>query len=117
MLWLMNECFKLGKIDEAVATFRKVGTKPNEVVIKGLCAEGLLDKSREMLDEVMRYGVGVTPALRESVTEVFKNARKGEEIERLLDTHRPPPTRPPKDRIDSDPLTLQARKERRTRFR
>ncbi|CAJ2676277.1 unnamed protein product [Trifolium pratense] len=111
---VFDELIKNGKVVDCAQILSKMGEKdpkPDptcyEVVIKGLCAEGLLDKSRELLDEVMRYGVGVTPALRESVTEVFKNAGKGEEIERLLDTnrvgyntrprptYRPPPTRSP----------------------
>ncbi|RHN43631.1 putative tetratricopeptide-like helical domain-containing protein [Medicago truncatula] len=111
---VFDELIKNGKVIECAQILSKMGgqdPKPDptcyEVVIKGLCAEGLLDKSRELLDEVMRYGVGVTPALRESVTKVFKNAGKGEEIERLLDTnrigynsrprpaYRPPPARYP----------------------
>jgi len=111
---VFDELIKNGKVNECAHFLSKMGgqdPKPDstcyEVVIKGLCSEGLLDKSQELLDEVMRYGIGVTPALRESVTEVFKNAGKGEEIERLLDTnrigynsrprpaYRPPPVRSP----------------------
>jgi pentatricopeptide repeat protein len=111
---VFDELIKNGKVNECARILSKMGgqdPKPDstcyEVVIKGLCAEGLLDKSQELLDEVMRYGVGVTLALREYVTEVFKNAGKGEEIERLLDTnrigynsrprpaYRPPPARSP----------------------
>jgi hypothetical protein len=53
-------------------------------VIKGLCAEGLLDKSREVLYEVIMYGVGDTTALQECVTEIFKNNGRGEEIETAI---------------------------------
>ncbi|RDY14102.1 Pentatricopeptide repeat-containing protein, partial [Mucuna pruriens] len=101
------ELIKNGKAIECAQILSKMGEKdpkPDptcyEVVIKGLCADGFLDKSRELLDEVMRYGVGVTSALRESVTEDFKKAGRGDEIERLLDmnrfayTPRPSPPRP-----------------------
>jgi len=104
---VFDKLIKNGKAIDCAQILSKLGEKdpkPDptcyEVVIKGLCAHGLLDKSVELLDEVMRYGVGVTPALRESVTEVFKEAGRGDEIERLLDinrfayTPRPPPPRP-----------------------
>ncbi|XP_004503478.1 pentatricopeptide repeat-containing protein At1g10270-like [Cicer arietinum] len=113
---VFDELIKNGKAIDCAQILSKMGEKdpkpdPScyEVVIKGLCAEGLLDKSQELLDEVMRYGVGLTSALRELVTEAFKNAGRGEEIERLLDMNRvgynrprpayqqrpPPPTRSP----------------------
>ncbi|KAJ1406689.1 Tetratricopeptide-like helical domain superfamily [Sesbania bispinosa] len=92
---VFDELIKNGKAIDCAQVLSKMGEKdpkPDptcyEVVIKGLCAEGLLDKSRELLDEVMRYGVGVTSALREFMIEVFKNAGRGEEIERLLDMSR-----------------------------
>ncbi|XP_027932257.1 pentatricopeptide repeat-containing protein At1g10270-like [Vigna unguiculata] len=104
---VFDKLIKNGKASECAQILSKLGEKdpkPDptcyEVVIKGLCAHGLLDKSVELLDEVMRYGVGVTSALRESVTEVFKEAGRGDEIERLLDinrfayTPRPSPPRP-----------------------
>ncbi|KAJ1385717.1 Tetratricopeptide-like helical domain superfamily [Sesbania bispinosa] len=114
---VFDELIKNGKAIDCAQILSKMGEKdpkPDptcyEVVIKGLCAEGLLDKSRELLDEVMRYGVGVTSALREFVIELFKKAGRGEEIERVLDmnrlgysprpsaprpTYRPPPVKPP----------------------
>ncbi|KAL5131743.1 Pentatricopeptide repeat-containing protein [Glycine soja] len=104
---VFHELIKNGKAIDCAQILSKMGEKdpkPDptcyEVVIKGLCADGLLDKSRELLDEVMRYGVGVTSSLREFVTEVFKKAGRGDEIERLLDmnrfayTPRPSPPRP-----------------------
>ncbi|KAJ1415127.1 Tetratricopeptide-like helical domain superfamily [Sesbania bispinosa] len=104
---VFDELIKNGKAIDCAQILSKMGEKdpkPDptcyEVVIKGLCAEDLLDKSRELLDEVMRYGVGVTSALREFMIEVFKNAGRGEEIERLLDmsrlgySHRPSAPRP-----------------------
>ncbi|KAK7411993.1 hypothetical protein VNO78_03438 [Psophocarpus tetragonolobus] len=101
------ELIKNGKALDCAQILSKMGEKdpkPDptcyEVVIKGLCDNGLLDKSRELLDEVMRYGVGVTSALRQLVTDAFNKAGRGDEIERLLDmnrftyTPRPSPSRP-----------------------
>ncbi|XP_061376002.1 pentatricopeptide repeat-containing protein At1g10270 [Gastrolobium bilobum] len=92
---VFDELIKNGKAIDCAQILSKMGEKdpkPDptcyEVVIKGLCGDGLLDKSQEMLDQVMRYGVGVTSALRELVIEAFKNAGRGEEIERLLDMNR-----------------------------
>lgn len=53
-------------------------------MIKGLCAEGLLHKSGEVLYEVIMHGVGDTTALRECVTEICKNDGRGEEIETAI---------------------------------
>ncbi|KAF7842821.1 pentatricopeptide repeat-containing protein [Senna tora] len=109
---VFDELIKNGKAIDCAQILSKMGEKdpkPDptcyEVVIKGLCGEGLLDKGRDLLDEVMRYGVGVTPALREFVTDVFGKAGRGEEIERLLSMNRwaqnprpsgpRPPFRPP----------------------
>ncbi|KAK7328350.1 hypothetical protein VNO77_22454 [Canavalia gladiata] len=104
---VFEELIKNGKAMDCAQILSKMGEKdpkPDptcyEVVIKGLCADGLLDRSQELLEEVMRYGVGVTSALREFVIEVFKKAGRGEEIERLLDMNRfgynssPSPPRP-----------------------
>ncbi|XP_027363390.1 pentatricopeptide repeat-containing protein At1g10270 [Abrus precatorius] len=104
---VFDELIKNGKAVDCAQILSKMGEKdpkPDptcyEVVIKGLCADGLLDRSRDLLDEVMRYGVGVTPALREFVIDDFKKAGRGEEIERLLDMNRfgysprPPAPRP-----------------------
>ena len=99
---VFDELIKNGKAIDCAQILSKMGEKdpkPDsscyEVVIKGLSAQGLLDQSRELLDEVMRYGVGITSPLREFVTEVFKEAGRGEEIERLLGMNRlGPPYRP-----------------------
>ncbi|KAI4298918.1 hypothetical protein L6164_032427 [Bauhinia variegata] len=114
---IFDELIKNGKAIDCAQILSKMGEKdpkPDptcyEVVIKGLCGEGLLDKSRDLLDEVMRYGIGVTPVLKEFVTESFGKAGRGEEIEKLLEMnrwgyaprpsaprppYRPPPPRPP----------------------
>ncbi|MED6167226.1 Pentatricopeptide repeat-containing protein [Stylosanthes scabra] len=106
---VFDELIKNGKAIDCAQILSKMGEKdpkPDptcyEVVIKGLCSNGLLDKSRELLDEVMRYGIGVTSPLRTFLLETFQNAGRGEEIERLLNMNRsgyrpppPPPRSPP----------------------
>jgi pentatricopeptide repeat protein len=88
---VFDELIKNGKVVDCAQILSKMGEKvpkpdPScyEVVIKGLCNESILDKSQDLLKEMMRYGVGLTPALQESVREAFGKAGFGEEIERLL---------------------------------
>lgn len=59
-----------------------------EIVIKGLCGVGAFDMCVNMVDQVMRYGVGVTPSLREFLLDVFEKEGRRDEIERLLDERR-----------------------------
>ncbi|OIW13594.1 hypothetical protein TanjilG_07936 [Lupinus angustifolius] len=113
---VFDELIKSGKAIDCAQVLSKMGEKdpkPDptcyEIVIKGLCAGDLLDKSQELLDEVMRYGIGVTPTLREFVIETFMKVGRGGEIERLLDMNRfghsplpsgpRPPYRPPPARF------------------
>ncbi|GAB4846810.1 Pentatricopeptide repeat-containing protein At1g10270 [Ancistrocladus abbreviatus] len=56
-----------------------------EIVIKGLCGVGAFDVARDIIAQVMSYGVGVTPTLRQFLQEAFDNKGRREEIERLLD--------------------------------
>jgi pentatricopeptide repeat protein len=88
---VFDELIKNGKVVDCAQILSKMGEivpKPDpscyEVVIKGLCNEGMLDKSQDLLSEMIRYDVGLTPALQESVREAFGKAGFGEEIERLL---------------------------------
>lgn len=116
---VFDELIKNDKVIDCAQILSKMGErdpKPDptcyEVVIRGLCAKGLLDKSLELLYQVMRYGVGVTNSLREFVTEVFKKAGRGDEIERLLDfntpRYRPPQlTRQPYPTSGSPPQQMQ----------
>ncbi|MED6138948.1 hypothetical protein PIB30_079272 [Stylosanthes scabra] len=99
---VFDDLIKNGKAIDSAQILSKMGEKdpkPDptcyEVVIKGLCSNGLLDKSRESLDEVMRYGIGVTSPLRTFLLETFQNAGRGEEIERLLNMNRFGYRRPP----------------------
>ncbi|KAJ7967952.1 Pentatricopeptide repeat-containing protein family [Quillaja saponaria] len=114
---VFDELIKNGKVVDCAQILSKMGEKDHkrdlaiydpkpdailyEVVIKGLCNEGLLDKSRDLLDQIMRSGVGLTPALREFVVDAFGKVERGEEIERLLNMnrtgnfHRQSPSRPP----------------------
>ncbi|XP_023546091.1 pentatricopeptide repeat-containing protein At1g10270-like [Cucurbita pepo subsp. pepo] len=88
---VFGELIKNGKAVECAQILTKMGErdpKPDptcyDVVIRGLCNEGALDASRMLLDQVMRYGIGLTPSLQEFVKEVFVKAGRNEEIERLL---------------------------------
>ena len=59
-----------------------------EIVIKGLCQVGAVDVTIDMVGQIMRYGVGVTPVLREYLLDVFTKEGRREEMERLLDERR-----------------------------
>jgi pentatricopeptide repeat protein len=88
---VFDELIKNGKVVDCAQILSKMGEKvpkpdPScyEVVIKGLCNESMLDKSHDLLNEMMMYGVGLTPALQESAREAFGKAGFGEEIEKLI---------------------------------
>lgn len=106
---VFGELIKNGKAVDCAQILTKMGErdpKPDptcyDVVIRGLCNEGALDASRELLDQIMRYGIGLTPTLQEFVKEVFVKAGRSEEIERLLNMNRwghapyRPPSGPPR---------------------
>ncbi|KAG7015445.1 Pentatricopeptide repeat-containing protein, partial [Cucurbita argyrosperma subsp. argyrosperma] len=92
---VFGELIKNGKVVDCAQILTKMGErdpKPDptcyDVVIRGLCNEGALDASRELLDQIMRYGIGLTPTLQEFVKEAFVKAGRSEEIERLLNMNR-----------------------------
>ncbi|KAK6915867.1 Pentatricopeptide repeat [Dillenia turbinata] len=92
---LFGELIKYGKVAETVPILTKMGRrnpKPDptiyEVVVMGLCNNALLDEARDIVGQQMRYGVGVTPALRDCVLDTFGRAGRNEEIERLLEIER-----------------------------
>ncbi|KAK3018489.1 hypothetical protein RJ639_003574 [Escallonia herrerae] len=67
----------------------KPDTMSYDMVMRGLCQEGNLDTTLNLLEQMLRGGVGVTPTLREYLSEVFgKEGRLGE-IERLLNARLP----------------------------
>lgn len=80
-----------GRIEEAGDILLRMGdreVKPDamtyELVIMVLCKEGKLDRSRDLLSDMMRYNVVVTPTLRSSFNEAFGKAGRIDEIERLF---------------------------------
>ncbi|KAL1339796.1 hypothetical protein AAHE18_U066800 [Arachis hypogaea] len=103
---VFDELIKNGKAIDCAQILSKMGEKdpkPDptcyEVVIKGLCSNGLLDKSEELLNEVIRYGIGLTSPLQTYLMETFQKAGREEEIPRLLNMNRfgyRPPTPPPR---------------------
>lgn len=80
-----------GKVIECTPVLTKMAErdpKPDattyEIVIKGLCKESNFDASLDLVGQMLRYGVGITPALREFLNEAFGKVGRGEEIERLI---------------------------------
>uniref|UniRef100_A0A5B7B499 Putative ACT11D09.4 n=1 Tax=Davidia involucrata TaxID=16924 RepID=A0A5B7B499_DAVIN len=91
-----SELVKNGKVLESAQILTKMGErdpKPDamsyDMVIQGLCKEGSLDTSLDLLGQMVRYGVGITSDLRNFVSEAFGKEGRGEEIERLLVTRGP----------------------------
>ncbi|GAB4849164.1 hypothetical protein Ancab_003974 [Ancistrocladus abbreviatus] len=109
-----SELIQNNKEMEASQILTKMGgrdPKPDaatyEIVTKGLCGVGAFDAARDMIGQVMSYGVGVTPTFRQFLQEAFGKEGRREEIERLLDlrmqgfaghwqsSHPPQPSGPP----------------------
>ncbi|CAL1385632.1 unnamed protein product [Linum trigynum] len=108
---VFSELIKNGKAVESAQIMIKLGMKMAErmgdsikpdhmiydTVVRGLCDAGELDGSRDVLDHMMTYGVGLHPSLKEFAQKAFEDAGRGEEIKKLLDenqyrnTSRPPP--------------------------
>ncbi|KAH9684746.1 pentatricopeptide repeat-containing protein [Citrus sinensis] len=92
---VFNELITKGKVAECAPILTKMGEKdpkPDfliyDVVVRGLCNEGLFDMSKDIVDQMIKYGVGITPALQDFVRETFGKAGRGEEIERVLNADR-----------------------------
>ena len=93
---VFDEFVNKGKAGESVAVLIKMGEKdpkPDpmtyEIVIKGLCKERLFDACRNLMGQMMRFNIGVTPSLRDFVVEAFGKEGRSEEIERMLEASRP----------------------------
>ncbi|KAH7522836.1 hypothetical protein JRO89_XSUnG0099500 [Xanthoceras sorbifolium] len=92
---VFSELISNGKAAECVPILIKMGEKdpkPDfliyDVVARGLLNEGLLDLSKDVIDQMMKASVGITPALQNFVSEAFGQAGRGEEIERVLNADR-----------------------------
>ncbi|GMH14362.1 hypothetical protein Nepgr_016203 [Nepenthes gracilis] len=90
-----GELIQNNKVMEASEILTKMGgrdPKPDvttyDIVIRGLCGVGAFDAARDLISQIMSYGIGVTPMLREFLKEAFGNEGRGEEIEMLLDVRR-----------------------------
>lgn len=53
-----------------------------DVVVRGLCNADELDKSLDVLDQMMKYSIGVTPALQEFVRGAFGKVGRNEELDK-----------------------------------
>ncbi|KAI3810430.1 hypothetical protein L1987_20042 [Smallanthus sonchifolius] len=91
-----SELIEKGKIVECEPILTKMGErdpKPDattyDIVIRALCAASDYDTSFSLLQQMVRYGVGVAPVLKEHVLEVFDKVGRREEIDRLLNARCP----------------------------
>lgn len=54
------------------------------IVIRGLCKERNLDASLDLVEQMLRYSVGVTPELKKYLSEVFRQKGRAAEIKYLF---------------------------------
>ncbi|ESQ35837.1 hypothetical protein EUTSA_v10006738mg [Eutrema salsugineum] len=90
---VFGELIKNGKLTESAEVLTKMGErepKPDpsiyDVVVRGLCDGGALDQAKDIIGEMVGYGVGVAPVLREFIIETFEKAGRREEIEKILNS-------------------------------
>ncbi|KAI9157656.1 hypothetical protein LWI28_025859 [Acer negundo] len=108
---VFSDLISNGKAAECALILIKMGEKdpkPDfliyDVVVRGLLNEGLLDLSKDVIDQMMSMSVGITPTLQNFVCEAFGQAGRGEEIEEVLNADRYAPLRPP-SRMTGPPRT------------
>ncbi|KAL3538482.1 hypothetical protein ACH5RR_001848 [Cinchona calisaya] len=84
------------KVEECVPILMKMcerEPKPDittfDIVIRGLCGVGELDACCYVVTQMMTFGVGVTPALKKFLLQVFEKEGKSEVIERIVDSRFP----------------------------
>ncbi|XVF75076.1 hypothetical protein PTKIN_Ptkin13bG0159300 [Pterospermum kingtungense] len=92
---VFSEFLKNRKYMESAWLLTKMGEKdpkPDasiyDVVVRGLCNADELDKCLDILDQMIKYAIGVTPALQEFVCESFGKVGRSEEIDRVLNENR-----------------------------
>ncbi|XP_074302528.1 uncharacterized protein LOC141634144 isoform X2 [Silene latifolia] len=90
-----TELIENNKAVECAEILAKMGgaeVKPDtftyEIVIKGLVGVGAFDATADMVGQAMRYGVGVSPSLREFLLETSEKEGRKEEMEKRLDEKR-----------------------------
>ncbi|XP_077249725.1 glutamine-rich protein 23 [Tasmannia lanceolata] len=81
-----------GRVEDAVEVFGRMAereVKPDsmsyEIVVIGLCKESRLDQGRNLLEEMVNNGLGVSPTLREAVLDAFGKEGRSNEVERLFE--------------------------------
>ncbi|KAI3675966.1 hypothetical protein L1987_85562 [Smallanthus sonchifolius] len=91
-----SQLIENGKIVECEPILTKMGErdpKPDattyDIVIRALCAASNYDMGFSLLQQMVRYGVGVGPVLKEHVLEVFDKVDRRVEINRLLNARWP----------------------------
>ncbi|KAL5707703.1 hypothetical protein ACHQM5_018572 [Ranunculus cassubicifolius] len=80
-----------GRVDDASNCIEKLGekeVKPDptsyELVILALLKESKLDRTRDLLSQMVTYNVGLTTALKSAVDEAFANEGRSDELALLL---------------------------------
>lgn len=93
-----------GRIDDALKVYGRMPDKeikPNtttfEILVKALCKERELDRTRDLVRDMSRGGVVAPPEFREFVSEIFKNADRHDEIEKAFEEKPEPPSQPRPD--------------------
>ncbi|KAI3770435.1 hypothetical protein L6452_01568 [Arctium lappa] len=91
-----SELIEKGKIVDCEPILTKMAErdpKPDattyDIVIRALCGASNYDTSLLLLQQMVRYGVGVAPVLKEYVLEVFDKVGRREEIDRLINARWP----------------------------
>ncbi|XP_071725570.1 pentatricopeptide repeat-containing protein At1g10270-like [Rutidosis leptorrhynchoides] len=86
-----SELIENGKIVECEPILTKMAEKdpkPDattyDIVIRALCGASDYDTCLNLVEQMIRYGVGVGPVLKEYVLEVFEKVGREEEIDRVL---------------------------------
>ncbi|CDY20645.1 hypothetical protein Bca4012_093848 [Brassica carinata] len=90
---VFGELIENGRVRECAEVLSKMGEKepkPDpliyDVVVRGLCDGGALDQAKDVIGQMVEYGVGVAHVLREFIVESFEKAGRREEIEKTLNT-------------------------------
>ncbi|CAN7134463.1 unnamed protein product [Brassica rapa subsp. narinosa] len=90
---VFGELIENGKVKECAEVLTKMGEKepkpdPSvyEVVVRGLCDGGALEEAKDVVGQMVGYGVGFAHVLREFIIETFEKAGRREEIEKTLNT-------------------------------
>ncbi|KAI3695098.1 hypothetical protein L1987_78086 [Smallanthus sonchifolius] len=91
-----SELIENGKVVECEPILTKMGEKdpkPDatsyDIVIRALCAASNYETSLSLLQQMVSYGIGVGPVLKEHVLDVFDKVGRRVEIDRILNARWP----------------------------